>query len=251
MISKVIVHAKDRSRAIAKLNEALEDYKVIGLPTNIKFVRRLLALDEFNSGKFDTGLIVKHEDNLLKSKRKLSLFRQATIAVAKVFLETLKYRIQRDHELNPWEQRDNFRLNHISKRQITLQDGDGTERDLYVEYLKENTFNCYQIDENGFFDALLLDAEIEMHPEQKDALVVRTQSETFRVDYYLSENDTVTQLDYEGAPLNIYVKPKKLITAEDVEDRGSASPRSALILSPMPGRIVKAFVQPGDTVKKG
>ena len=142
-------------------------------------------------------------------------------------------------------------MNHISKRQITLLDGDGEARDLYVEYLKENTFNCYQIDENGFFDALLLDAEIEMHPEQKDALVVRTQSETFRVDYYLSENDTVTQLDYEGAPLNIYVKPKKLITAEDVEDSGNASPRSALILSPMPGRIVKAFVQPGDAVKKG
>lgn len=82
-----------------------------------------------------------------------------------MFLETLKYRVKRDHELNPWEQRDNFRLNHISKRQITLLDEEGEPRDLYVEYLKENTFNCYQIDENGFYDALLLGAEIEMHPE--------------------------------------------------------------------------------------
>lgn len=81
--------------------------------------------------------------------------------------------------------------------------------------------------------------------------MVRTQSETFRVDYYLSENDNITQLDYEGAPLNIYVKPKKLIKAEDVEDASGASPRSALILSPMPGRIVKAFVKSGETVKKG
>lgn len=44
MISKLIVHADTRQKAIARLDEALEDYKVIGLPTNIKFLRRTLAI---------------------------------------------------------------------------------------------------------------------------------------------------------------------------------------------------------------
>lgn len=42
MISKLIVHAPDRNQAIRALYSALEDYKVVGLPTNIKFLKRVL-----------------------------------------------------------------------------------------------------------------------------------------------------------------------------------------------------------------
>jgi len=38
MISKVIVHAETRDKAIYALNQALEKYQVIGPPTNIKFL---------------------------------------------------------------------------------------------------------------------------------------------------------------------------------------------------------------------
>lgn len=47
MISKLIVHESTRSKAIEALDMALENYHVIGLPTNIKFLRRTLAVDEF------------------------------------------------------------------------------------------------------------------------------------------------------------------------------------------------------------
>ena len=42
MISKLIVAAPDRDQAIQTLHNSLEDYKVIGLPTNIKFLKRVL-----------------------------------------------------------------------------------------------------------------------------------------------------------------------------------------------------------------
>ena len=57
MISKLIVHAENRELAIMKLDQALKDYKVIGLPTNIKFLRRALLLNDFKSGDFDTSII--------------------------------------------------------------------------------------------------------------------------------------------------------------------------------------------------
>ena len=60
----------------------------------------------------------------------------------------------------------------------------------------------------------------------------------------------VTQLDYEGAPSHISVKTKKLVTEDDAESSGSDSV-SASVQSPMPGRVVKVFVEPGQTVKKG
>lgn len=57
MISKVIVHAEDREKAIAKLYSALQKYKVIGLPTNIKFLSRVLKNPVFKKGVFDTSFI--------------------------------------------------------------------------------------------------------------------------------------------------------------------------------------------------
>ena len=89
MISKVIVHGPNRSRAIEKLNLALEHYHVIGLPTNIQFLRRTLALDDFKNQDYDTSFIDQHKEELLKPVRKTSHIRKGTIAVCKVFLETL------------------------------------------------------------------------------------------------------------------------------------------------------------------
>jgi len=124
-----------------------------------------------------------------------------------------------------------FRLNHASLRQIELFDEETGQRDIMeVEYLKENTFNCYYRDENNFLVSVLLNANIEMNPERPDDLIVRTDSEAFKVDYYMDSDDNVTQLDYEGAPLNIVsgagvvligdsffqrVLPKQLVTEAD------------------------------------
>ena len=47
MISKLIVHEANREKAIESLDMALRDYHVIGLPTNIKFLTRTLAVDQF------------------------------------------------------------------------------------------------------------------------------------------------------------------------------------------------------------
>lgn len=50
MISKLIVHEATREKAIESLDTALENYHVIGLPTNIKFLRRVLAINDFKEG---------------------------------------------------------------------------------------------------------------------------------------------------------------------------------------------------------
>jgi len=110
-----------------------------------------------------------------------------------------------------------FRMNHKSLRPIELLDEDGNEETILVEYLKENTFNAYQRDENGFLSSILLNAEVEMNQDRPDDIIIRTESETFKVDFYMDDQDVVTQLDYEGAPLDITAKPKKLVTLDDID----------------------------------
>ena len=92
MISKLIVHGPTRDKAIEALDDALYNYKIVGVPTNIKFLRRTLAIPEFKTGNFTTAFIEQHQEELLKEARPLSIYRKGTVAIVKVFLETLKMR---------------------------------------------------------------------------------------------------------------------------------------------------------------
>lgn len=60
MISKLIVHAEDRSLAIAKMIRAIDDYKIIGIKTTLDFCRFALNHDAFVSGNFDTKFVEKY-----------------------------------------------------------------------------------------------------------------------------------------------------------------------------------------------
>ena len=57
MISKLIVAAPDRNQAMNALYSALNDYKVVGLPTNIKFLKRVMLNKDFQEWNFDTSFI--------------------------------------------------------------------------------------------------------------------------------------------------------------------------------------------------
>ena len=83
-------------------------------------------------------------------------------------------------------------MNHKSLRPITLVDDEGNEETIMIEYVKENLFNAYHEDENGFLVSILLNAQVEMNEERPDDLIVRTESETFKVDYYLDSEGNVT-----------------------------------------------------------
>lgn len=57
MIAKLIVWGQDREEAIARMERALAETKVRGIPTTIPLHRRILANAEFRSGDYDTGLL--------------------------------------------------------------------------------------------------------------------------------------------------------------------------------------------------
>ena len=57
MLSKVIAHADDRAAAIRALDRALAETAVLGVTTNIEFLRFLLADPDVAAGRLDTGLL--------------------------------------------------------------------------------------------------------------------------------------------------------------------------------------------------
>jgi acetyl-CoA carboxylase biotin carboxylase subunit len=57
MLAKLIVIGKDRAEAVARLQSALHEFEVEGIKTNIPFLRKLVAADDYVSGDFHTGWV--------------------------------------------------------------------------------------------------------------------------------------------------------------------------------------------------
>lgn len=60
MIAKLIVHAEDRNKAIAKMLRAIEEYQITGIQTTLGFCAYVLKHDAFVSGQFDTKFVEKY-----------------------------------------------------------------------------------------------------------------------------------------------------------------------------------------------
>ncbi len=57
MVAKVIAHGEDRAQALSRLDRALADTTLFGFPSNIAFLRSLLAHPDVREGSLHTGLI--------------------------------------------------------------------------------------------------------------------------------------------------------------------------------------------------
>jgi acetyl/propionyl-CoA carboxylase alpha subunit len=62
MLGKVIVHGADRESARRALVAALDDTAILGLTTNLGFLRGLAASDEFRDNAIDTAWLDRHPD---------------------------------------------------------------------------------------------------------------------------------------------------------------------------------------------
>ena len=64
MIGKLIVWATNRQYAIERMRRALYEYKVTGLVTNIRYLRRIIDVPQFKEGVYDTSFIEANQERL-------------------------------------------------------------------------------------------------------------------------------------------------------------------------------------------
>ncbi|GAA0937173.1 biotin carboxylase N-terminal domain-containing protein [Pseudonocardia zijingensis] len=63
MLAKVIAWGEDRGQALRRLDRALGDTVLLGLGTNVGFLRALLADPDVQAGRLDTGLVGRRLDD--------------------------------------------------------------------------------------------------------------------------------------------------------------------------------------------
>jgi acetyl/propionyl-CoA carboxylase alpha subunit len=61
LLAKVVVKGRTRAQAILRLRRALEDFKIVGVRTNLPLHLHILNDPDFAAGKYDTGFLWRHK----------------------------------------------------------------------------------------------------------------------------------------------------------------------------------------------
>ncbi len=110
LIAKVIVHAADRPAAIARMQSALARTAVLGVATNVEYVRAILAHPVFAAGGATTAFIPEHMGGFAAARPSATADEIIALALAE-WHATAKpaaggHRVERH---DPWGARDGFR----------------------------------------------------------------------------------------------------------------------------------------------
>ena len=73
ILSKLIVWSENRKMSIVRISETLKEYIILGIKTNIGYLKRIIDSKNFASGDYDTHFIDEHEEKLLPKQEKLDI----------------------------------------------------------------------------------------------------------------------------------------------------------------------------------
>jgi acetyl-CoA carboxylase biotin carboxylase subunit len=68
LLGKIIVWGRDREEAIARMERALAETVITGVPQTASFLRRVIADDAFQAAELDTGFLMRNMDRLLRDE---------------------------------------------------------------------------------------------------------------------------------------------------------------------------------------
>eukprot|EP01132_Coremiostelium_polycephalum_P006181 gene6181-7695_t len=233
MIAKLVVWDTDRDKALRYLRNSLEDYHIVGLNTNISFLKRLSSHPAFVAGEVETGFIPMHKETLMAPQKPISNETLA-LSVLSVLLREKQQQKQRQTTINsPWFNLTGFRLNHSSDRVIKLNQKEN-KLEVPVTY---NPDGSYTMTIGG--EKLNCQGSLN---ETGDVI-------TAHVGGRLYTNIKAVQVKNSLFIFNDGLQYELELPLEVVGKGGESA--SGSLLSPMPGKITKINVQVGDKVKKG
>lgn len=121
MIAKVIAHGTDRTEALARLDGALADTAILGVATNVEYLRSLIADDDVAAGRLDTNLIARRG---AFTSRELTAKELHFAAAALESADQNRRKVPVEMPGGPWHLGDGWRLGEHRRRTYDL-DVDG------------------------------------------------------------------------------------------------------------------------------
>jgi 3-methylcrotonyl-CoA carboxylase alpha subunit len=115
MIAKLIVHAPSREEALALLDKALGETHIVGLQTNVQFLRHVVASESFAKANLDTALI---------ERERFRLFNQHPVTNSEAIEAAVTHIVQTEKAFegdDPLSKRDAWRAYGESTRRFDFE----------------------------------------------------------------------------------------------------------------------------------
>ncbi|MDO9143124.1 acetyl/propionyl/methylcrotonyl-CoA carboxylase subunit alpha [Rhodoferax sp.] len=225
MVAKLIVHGDTREQALARLDDALAQTHIIGLTTNVQFLRHVLQSPSFAQANLDTGLIPR-EAGVLFNQERVGLALAAAADVAQTLLE------ERAAEgTDPFSKTDGWRSHGVFTRRFAFEFA-GEPVQAGLTYLHEGALSFTVGEVAGMLEFTATPAGIDVRFAGQRALVnVYRQGEVG----YIHAAQGATQI----------------IAVDLLLHAGEAPAEVGRLTAPMPGKVVSFAVKAGDRVQRG
>ena len=222
MLAKVITHAPTREAALAALDRALAGTHLLGVVTNIAFLRALLSLPEVVEGRLDTGLIERH----LPELRRGPVSDRALAVAALVHRE----RLDTARPDGLWHRPSGWRLGEPAPFRVRFAAADGGA--VTVALTGPSTQAMAKIEREDQSVALSL----ALHDG-----AVTVDGLRLPLRHHASEDAVWIGLPGEDRELVLH-RPARA---------GSRRETAPTLDSPMPGAVTAVLVADGDQVQEG
>ena len=234
MIAKLIVWDHDRPAALARMRQALAQYRVVGVANNIEFLSRLIGVPSFAGADLDTALIEREQANLFPPKAAVPDEVWLLAALAELLRESAQaaqVATRAPDPASPWRRLDGWRLNGRAQRTLQLRHGEDT-----VPVTVEFAPGGYQLTVNG----RALSARGTAGPEGQ----LHAQLGERRVHATVVVSGERRHVFFEGRAW-----PLALVGTLHVG--GGGNDVEGGLKAPMPGKVIALLAEAGATVEKG
>ena len=242
MIAKLIVWDVDRPAALARMRQALADYRIVGVNSNIEFISRLVACPAFANADLDTGLIERSRDFLFPARNEPPSNVFFVAAVAGLLREHEAALARASHSgdpWSPWSLHDGWRLNIQPRRTLTYRSGDA-RHEVIVAYEADGwrlTLGSESVLARGrFLDSGQFAGQLAVELDDRRlvaSVIAVTEKQEQKRHVFLNGTNYVILRD----------DPLHLVEAGGAHGGG--------LTAPMPGKVIVLLAAAGQQVNKG
>lgn len=250
MIAKLIVRGETREDAVRKLAVALEEYEVAGPVTNIDFLKRCCESKDFAEGRVETGYIPKHHDELFEQRQPTSeVVAQAALSS---FLSTKSHLPSSSSAPQAVSTSWSVPQSNMQTRKFNFQSTDfepapGTQPTIFSVEVSQVAPNTFQISDSSSSSPYVVTTSFDLSSNTLTTYFPHTRHTSRVVQADASSGagaSTIHLFTPHGSFRLSPVQPAWLAKALGTTEKANS------LMSPMPCKILRVNVKPGDTVRK-
>ena len=234
MIAKLIVWDINRDRALARMLQALADYRVVGVANNIEFLSRLTACPAFAGADLDTGLIEREKAYLFPADEAVPAEVLQIAALAELLRDAAfaDRRAARGADpASPWHARDGWRMNATACRSLLFRHGE-SERAVEVAYLP------------GAWRLTVGSSSVVARGELNPRGLLRVELDGTRMD---------ASVIAAAGRRHVFARGRawQLAAVDPLHHGGEGGGAEGGLMAPMPGKVIALVAAEGAKVEKG